>query len=148
MFKQFFLQHGGVVCLVAVLAIGGALAIGGCLKKTAAGTPATLQPGAVDAFDQWAFDQLGEVKAGIDEAKQEYTAGNLPANAKMVIDQAINAYNLAEGLAQRYHDSGGKSVDAATLQSEITGDILSIVNFVAELKAAAAQQKTAAAKKS
>ena len=144
--KMFFLSHlKPIVTIVAIVVVMCALAFtAACTKKTAAGVPAPLPPNAVDQFDAWAFSSLTEARAGIEQAKAEALAGNLPAASVPIINQAIGAYDLAEGLAARYHDSGGTGPDAAQLQAEITADISQVAAYVASLKTAASAPKKSA----
>ena len=126
--KLFVLSHLKPIAAIAgvLLIVALGITLSACTKKTAAGVPAPLPVNAVDSFDAWAFQQLSEVKAGLEQTKTEITAGNLPKSAVPIVNQAIGVYDLAEGLAARYHDSGGTGPDAAQLQAEITGDISQI----------------------
>lgn len=138
--KAFLISHLKIIAAIAPLVILLAIVVSlaACQKKTAAGNPAPLPPNAVDQFDAYAFQSLAEAKAGIEQAKTEIQAGNLPASSIPILDQAIGAYDLAEGLAARYHDSGGTGPDAAQLQAEITADISNVAAYIAGLKAQAA----------
>ncbi len=50
-------------------------------------------PGAVDALDSATYDTLVTAQACLDQAKAEFTAGNLPAQAKGIINIAGRAYD-------------------------------------------------------
>lgn len=139
---EMFRSNFAIVFLALIVACVSVTVIA-CAKNSAGASTPALQPQAVDAFDQYAFDELATAKAGIDQAKAEIAAGNLPKSATPIVNDAIGAYNLAEGLAARYHSTGGTSLDASQLQSEITADLASVAGYIGQLKTAAAGRKAA-----
>ena len=126
----------GIVLLLAVTIFSAGFVIG-CTKKPGSSSTPTigLAGGATDAFDSYAFTTLVEYKAAIDQSKIEYANGNLPIGAKGILNQAIGAYDQAEGFWQRYHSSGGTSADATALEGEITADLAQLAAYVVQLKA-------------
>ncbi len=70
----------------------------GCHKKV------PVHPGAISNLDSYAYDILLVEQQIILEARAQYAAGNLPAQAKDALKAAIAQYNIAQSAWHGYHD--------------------------------------------
>lgn len=71
----------------------------------------TPHPGAVDLLDSVTYDTLVDGKASLDKAKEKFANGQLPADAREYINQAVNYYNTADTLWLAYHQGHGNAQD-------------------------------------
>ncbi len=84
----------------------------GCAKTVA------VHPGSISNFDSYAYDILLVEQDALNTARAQYAAGQLPASAKTVLNNAIAQYNATEVAWQSYHASGSGQ---STLQQSLDG---------------------------
>lgn len=112
----------------------------GCAKTTV-GTPAAPRVGCVAGFDCVTADALTSAQAAIEQAKI-----GTPANAKTIVNTAIQAYNVAESAYVVYHAlvCGSGSVctvnvtpaitaQATTMQADVQAKVSTVQTAVAQL---------------
>jgi PBP1b-binding outer membrane lipoprotein LpoB len=109
---------------VLVLAFG----LAGCAGSNPVNAP--LPPGAINHFDATTFDVLSQAQATINSVKSTYTT--LPASqqpqVKVVLNQAIADYNVAENAYKAYHAGGTQDTTALTAAiAALVADIGSLV---------------------
>ena len=83
---EWILQHRFGALIMAVVLLS---AVSACAARYA------IHPGALDKTDSVAYDALLVAEAAIDQARLDLEAGELPAEAKSVLDELIRIYNLA-----------------------------------------------------
>jgi hypothetical protein len=94
-------------------------------------------PGSVNQFDSDTYLSLVSAKAVIDQTKTDLANGAFPAsitaNVKKAVNDAVNAYNVADVAWQQYHTSAtpaGQSVVTSAM-----GNLQTAVNSVTNAKA-------------
>jgi N-methylhydantoinase B/oxoprolinase/acetone carboxylase alpha subunit len=85
----------------------------GCTKN-----PVAVHPGSISNFDSYAYDILLVEQDAITTARAQYVAGQLPAAAKPILNNAIAQYNATQAAWQSYHASGAGQ---STLQQALDG---------------------------
>lgn len=103
--------------LAPVLALALILCAVPTFTGCAGSAPATATtPTAPVSFDKQAYEALRTIKAGLQEATKQF--GTNPA-AKVPLNTAIKAYNLAEASWQLYHAAKAGAPTQAELQKQI-----------------------------
>ncbi len=108
------------------------LILAGCAKS-----PPVLRPGAINQFDQAAFDTLVTVQAALETASKEIAA--FPA-LKPELNKAIDGFNSTQIAYKAYHEavSAGKPADQAALDTLIQNLSKSVAAIIAKLHPPAA----------
>ncbi len=103
------------------------------MLSCAAKAPATLRPGALNAFDSATFNTLVTIQAALEEASKE--ASNLPT-IKPEVNKAIDLYNAAEISYKAYHEAleAGKPTDQASLDKLIRDLSVAAASVIDKLK--------------
>jgi hypothetical protein len=87
----------------------------------------TTHPGAVSNLDSYAYDLLLVEQDAINEARNQFSAGKLPADAKGPLQAAIGQYNTTVSVWQDYHANHNKSdsalQDALTALVDVVGNL-------------------------
>ncbi len=104
----------------------------GCAAKQ----PATLRPGALNAFDSATFDTLVTAQAALETASKEVTA--FPA-VKPELNKAIDLFNAAEISYKAYHEAlaAGKPTDQASLDKlvrNLAASVAAVIDKIRPLK--------------
>jgi type IV pilus biogenesis protein CpaD/CtpE len=91
----------------------------------------SVRPGAVDQADSRAFDVLGTAAITIEAAKQDFTAGRLPASAKPKINAMVDAYDAARASWLTYRDviRAGRGGDPEALNRALAQVLTTITEF-------------------
>lgn len=76
------------------------------------------RPGSISAFDSDAATILETAKATIDEAKKQFPPP-VPEKVRVVLNPAIEAYNLAAASWQLYHAQAAGAPSLADLQAQL-----------------------------
>lgn len=111
-----------VVCAVCVL-------LTGCSKN-----PVTVHPNAISVFDSQTYDLLFEAQAAIDEAKAQFSAGNLPAAAHGPINVLVSVYNTARADWLIYRDAAQSGKDPAAATAKLRGDMKDLANALVQVR--------------
>ena len=99
----------------------------------------TIHPGAVDEFDSRTYDLLLAVQGGLDQAKAEFAAGNLPERAKAIINSAGESHNLLDGAWRSYRtykqtgNTGDELADAVAKIQRLTPILNQFLSDLAKL---------------
>lgn len=104
--------------LVTVVLLSALL---GCAKSV------TVHPGATSSLDSYGYDVLLVEQAVLNQARANYLAGSLPAQAKAPLNAAIRQFNVTQAAWQAYHANGE---GAPALQQALT----TLISVVAELQ--------------
>ena len=103
---------------LAIAALAAFIFAAGCgINQTQVLPP---HPNQVSPVDGMVYDGLLGLKGAIDNAKQEYAAGQIPASAKPVINDAIAVYDRAVPDWKAYRKAAAKSHSAATSGPQYT----------------------------
>lgn len=122
-----------------------AVTLTGCAKKTVTAPV----PGSINTVDAYAFRSLADAQAALHSVKTweqcsaqsfpmtvtvdgnaevcDPKAGTFPPSGKQPLNDAINAYNIAQAAAKAYHS--GATQDATVL----TADLTALSTFIANL---------------
>jgi hypothetical protein len=99
-------------------------------------------PGQVNTFDGTAYLTLVTAKGVIDQAKLDVVNGvfpvNLVSNIKVAINDAVNAYNVADQAYQAYHTAAVAGTATSLQQSTVTVDVNFLSGQINALTAAKA----------
>lgn len=117
----------------------GTLAIGLILSLSSIGCGAkkyVVHPGSVDEFDSRTYDVLITARGAIQEAKLQFQAGELPEEAKNVINRAVQSYTIVRNARTAYRDwkltEGGED-EAARLRAQIEGAIPNLQALLSDI---------------
>lgn len=102
------------LALVCLLSLGIS---SGCAKKIAVHT------NAVSNLDSYAYDLLIVEQDSISQARRDFQAGNLPAEAKAPLNAAIAQYDTTLAAWNSYHASQG---DATKLQEALNALVATV----------------------
>jgi hypothetical protein len=94
----------------------------------------SIHPGALSKIDSVAYDALLIAETTIDQARQEYQAGHLPAEAKEALDALIDSYNVARDAWRIYRAAIANNVPSPIDFDQLTKDLLDLTNAVRRLK--------------
>jgi hypothetical protein len=113
--------------------------VAACHKNT---VQAPLPAGAINQLDATAYRVLSDAQAAINSLKGDIESGKMTVTdtQKAVLNQVIAHYNVAEGLAQSYHATGGVGDTTA-----LTNAISQLVQDIASLTQQAQQAQKAGA---
>lgn len=102
----------------------------GCQSSCATRAP---RSGALTQLDSDAYDALLVAQAALSEGKRAYAAGELPPEAKDVINNAGKAYNIARASWLTYRDAvaTGKGDDLA--RGKLNADVVELTAAVANV---------------
>ena len=98
--------------LIPIMVVLMLLSSLGCAGKKVV----AVHPGSVSDYDSYAYDLLLTEQAAITEARAQFVAGKLPAEAHDPLNKASNQYNATLAIWKAYHATGG---DATALQQAI-----------------------------
>ena len=98
-----------------------------------------IHPGSVDSFDSKTYDTLNTAQAAIDQAKQEYSSGQLPATdtTKEAINKAGQVYNVVRDAWLEYRGLVANGKDATAVVAKIQQDIPQLLQAIDDVKALA-----------
>ncbi len=110
------------------LAIFLTVATSSCAMK-----PLTVHAGAVNRFDSVTYDTLVATQAALEEASAQ--VGKFPA-IKPALNQAIDAYNVAERLYKDYHAAAlaGKTQDTEALATAVAAVSADALRLIAQIQ--------------
>ncbi len=124
---------------VKIAGTGAGLLLLLCLSLTAACHKQIVapHPGALDAFDSQTYDALNVAQSVLDQAKIEYTQGNLPAGSKLIINRTGYLYNVArdawlEYRAVKQAGEGKPQLDA--IAAKVTAAVRELNNTIVDLR--------------
>jgi hypothetical protein len=120
-----------------------ALIVACCLATTACTTNVRAPiPGAVNQFDSDTYLSLVTAKGVIDQTKADLAAGSFPVNITPIVKQSVNdavqAYNVADTAYQAYHAealAGSATVAQQNAVSQKVSDLNTAVSKVTAAKA-------------
>lgn len=115
--------------LVAIIVFGILLA--GCAAKK----PYVIHPGAVDVTDSKMYDSLLIWYGAIQQAKDEFNSGHLPASSKTVINKAGEAYNTMRAIRLSYKAAraAGNTAQADAQAAEWVRLTVEIENLIQQI---------------
>jgi hypothetical protein len=101
--------------------------LAGCVKNIQAPVP-----GQLNAFDATSYRVLTDAQAAIDSVKNSAITAPLTSTQKVVLNQAIADYNIAEASWQAYHAGG--TTNTAALTSAINTLVADIAAISTQIK--------------
>ena len=108
----------------------------GCFKASAP------IPGSANAFDSNTYLSLVTAKGVIDQAKADLAASAFPpaiaAKVKTAVNDAVNAYNIADLTYQQYHTAAIANAATVAQQVATTSAVNNLQTEVANVTAAKA----------
>lgn len=116
------MRNAILVCVILLSMLG-------CAAKQGA----TLRPGALNQFDQQAYDVLRTTQATLEQAAKEVV--DFPA-AKPAYNAAVDAYNAAQAGYKAYHAAleKGQTADQLSVQALLDGLNAALAKYVAARK--------------
>jgi len=120
------------VTLTAVLL----LLLAGCATKTNTTTKPPSHANQLNAFDGQTYDTLLVAQSAIESAQEQLKAGKLPEKYKPLIVKAALSYNTAQALYKTWRSiyTGAQAGDLATVQAELTTNIVDLTTQIDALK--------------
>ena len=94
-------------------------------------------PGALDAFDSQTYDALNVAQGVLDQAKIEFTQGNLPAGTKLIINRTGQLYNVARDAWLEYRavkQAGASQSTLDAVAAKLTAAVAELNSTIIDLR--------------
>ena len=96
----------------------------------------TIHPGALNKTDSAAYDTLLIAEAAIDQARIEYKASQLPAQAKEPLDTLVKSYNVARESWLTYRGAMATNVPSDAYFNQLTKNLSDLTDAIRTFKEA------------
>ncbi|MHB8613962.1 MAG: hypothetical protein ACYDAL_16295 [Candidatus Dormibacteraceae bacterium] len=120
-----------VLAVLISLAVGAAGFFTGCAVK---GAKAPVAGQAANSFESYSYQILSDAQAGLNKTREEISAGLLPQSLVPAFDRAVVLYNQAILLENSYDKILRSGGDVTVTQHEISQDLGSLVELIAQLR--------------
>jgi hypothetical protein len=114
--------------------IGIAFAVPILLLLMACSAHYTVHPGALNATDSAAYDALLIAETTIDQARLQLKAGQLPAEAKPVLDALVLSYNAARTAWLTYRGALATNVASQVYFDQLTKNLSDLTDAIRKFK--------------
>jgi hypothetical protein len=120
-----FISHyqGGIAVAIALL-----------LLLAACSAHYRPHPGALSKVDSAAYDALLVAETTIDQARLDYTAGQLPAEAKEALDALIRSYNVARASWLTYRGALATNVPSEIIFDQLRKNLEDLTNAIRQFE--------------
>jgi hypothetical protein len=129
----------GLKTLVLLLAIPLFLVTPACAMHY------SVHPGALNPVDSAAYDTLLMAESTIDQARQDFQSGELPAGAKPALeafDALVRSYNIARDSWLTYRGAISTNAPADTYLSQLNQNLTDLVGAIRSLEEAKRNSKS------
>jgi hypothetical protein len=89
-----------------------------------------IHPGALNKTDSAAYDALLIAETAIDQARQDFQAGLLPAGSKDALDALIRSYNLARESWLTYRGAISTNAPSQVYFDQLTKNLSDLTNAI------------------
>jgi hypothetical protein len=89
-----------------------------------------IHPGALNNTDSAAYDALLIAETTIDQARIELQAGNLPAEAKVALQELVRVYNVARETWLTYRGALATNVTSSVYFDRLTQNLSDLTNAI------------------
>jgi len=93
-----------------------------------------IHPGALNTTDSAAYDALLIAETTIDQARLDFQAGQLPADAKVALDALIRSYNVARASWLTYRGALAANLPSQIYFDQLTKSLLDLTNAIRDFK--------------
>jgi hypothetical protein len=106
------------------------------LSAAACAAHYTIHPGALDKTDSAAYDALLIAEAAIDQARQNFDAGQLPAETKPVLDELIRVYNVARASWLTYRGAVSANIPSQEYLDQLNKNLSDLTDAIRKIEEA------------